>query len=487
MPNFCMTLSYDGTRYNGWQRQGNTPDTIQGRLEAVLSDLLDQPVEVAGSGRTDAGVHARMQTASFRARTDLPAPELLRQLRARLPGDIGVLTLTEAAPRFHARLSCRSKTYVYRVWNSETPNVFERRYVYALAQPLDTAAMQRAAALLCGTHDYTSFCANRRMKKSAVRTVNAITVERLGEEVRLTFSGDGFLYHMVRILTGTLLEVGLGQRDADTMPAILAARDRSAAGPTAPARGLILWETRYAHTPRSRRGETRMKEECLICGAPLEYLETDVQMQCEICRKKELAKTRCVNGHYVCSDCHMQGLDSIVELCLRETACDPIAIVERMMALPSCHMHGPEHHVMVGAALLTAYHNAGGDIALSDALMEMLRRGKSVPGGACGFWGACGAGISTGMFVSIISRSTPLTDEPFALSHKMTAAALGQIGEIGGPRCCKRDSFLSILTAIDFVKEHFGIALQKPEVVCRYAAQNNQCIGKRCPFSAANH
>ena len=257
MPNFCMTLSYDGTRYNGWQRQGNTPDTIQGRLEAVLSDLLDQPVEVAGSGRTDAGVHARMQTASFRARTDLPAPELLRQLRARLPGDIGVLTLEETAPRFHARLSCRSKTYVYRVWNSETPNVFERRYVYALAQPLDTAAMQRAAALLCGTHDYTSFCANRRMTKSAVRTVDAITVERLGEEVRLTFSGDGFLYHMVRILTGTLLEVGLGQRDANTMPAILDAHDRSAAGPTAPARGLILWETRYAHTHRKTGKEKR--------------------------------------------------------------------------------------------------------------------------------------------------------------------------------------------------------------------------------------
>lgn len=186
-----------------------------------------------------------MQTASFRAKTDLPAPELLRRLRAQLPGDIGVLTLTEAGPRFHARLSCRGKTYVYRVWNSDTPNVFERRYVYALPQPLDTAAMQHAAALLCGRHDYTSFCANRHMKKSAVRTVDAITVERLGEEVRLTFSGDGFLYHMVRILTGTLLEVGLGQRDADTMADILAARDRAAAGPTAPARGLILWETRY--------------------------------------------------------------------------------------------------------------------------------------------------------------------------------------------------------------------------------------------------
>ena len=107
MPNFCMTLSYDGTRYNGWQRQGNTPDTVQGRLETALSALLEQPVEVAGSGRTDAGVHARMQTASFRAKTDLPAPELLRRLRAQLPGDIGVLTLAEAEPRFHARLSCR--------------------------------------------------------------------------------------------------------------------------------------------------------------------------------------------------------------------------------------------------------------------------------------------------------------------------------------------------------------------------------------------
>ena len=379
----------------------------------------------------------------FARKPTCTAPELLRQLRARLPGDIGVLTLEETAPRFHARLSCRGKTYVYRVWNSETPNVFERRYVCALPQPLDTAAMQRAAALLCGRHDYTSFCANRRIEKNppCARSMPS-PLSGWGEEVRLTFSGDGFLYHMVRILTGTLLEVGLGQRDADTMPAILAARDRSAAGAdSARPRADPVGDALCAHTPRSRRGETRMKEECLICGAPLEYLETDVQMQCEICRKKELAKTRCINGHYVCSDCHMQGLDSIVELCLRETACDPIAIVERMMALPSCHMHGPEHHVMVGAALLTAYHNAGGDIALSDALMEMLRRGKSVPGGACGFWGACGAGISTGMFVSIISRSTPLTDEPFALSHKMTAAALGQIGEIGGPRCCKRDSF----------------------------------------------
>ena len=132
---------------------------------------------------------------------------------------------------------------------------------------------------------------------------------------------------------------------------------------------------------------------------------------------------------------------------------------------------------------MTAYRNAGGDIELSSALVEMMNRGKSVPGGACGFWGACGAGISTGMFVSILSKSTPLTWEPFGLSHQMTSAALGRIGAVGGPRCCKRDSFLSILTAIDFVEEHFGIKMEKSEPVCNCSEQNNQCIGKRCPFS----
>lgn len=138
---------------------------------------------------------------------------------------------------------------------------------------------------------------------------------------------------------------------------------------------------------------------------------------------------------------------------------------------------------MVGAALLVAYKNAGGDIELHQAPAEMMNRGKSVPGGACGFWGACGAGISTGMFVSIISNSTPLAVEPFALSHLMTSKALEQIGRVGGPRCCKRDSFLSILAAVDFVWQHFQIHMERPEVVCSYAAQNNQCIGKRCPFS----
>lgn len=148
-------------------------------------------------------------------------------------------------------------------------------------------------------------------------------------------------------------------------------------------------------------------------------------------------------------------------------------------------MHGPEHHVMVGAALLTAYRNAGGNIDLGRALGEMMSRGRSVPGGACGFWGACGAGISAGMFVSIISGSTPLAQEPWGLSNRMTSYALDAIGRVGGPRCCKRDSFLSILAAIDFVKEHFSIEMEKPRIRCTHFAKNNQCIGNRCPFSKA--
>ncbi|EOS77030.1 MAG: DUF5714 domain-containing protein [Lachnospiraceae bacterium] len=226
-----------------------------------------------------------------------------------------------------------------------------------------------------------------------------------------------------------------------------------------------------------------MKKECLICEAPLVYLESDKIMVCTVCHKKENSKTRCVNGHYVCNECHTKGMDVIIGFCMSETSKSPVWIIKQLMEQSFCHMHGPEHHVMVGAALLTAYKNAGGDIELHQALIEMMNRGKSVPGGACGFWGACGAGISTGMFVSIISNSTPLTVEPFALSHLMTSKALEQIGMAGGPRCCKRDSFLSILAAIDFVQQHFQISMEKTEIVCGYSAQNNQCIGKQCPFS----
>ena len=228
-----------------------------------------------------------------------------------------------------------------------------------------------------------------------------------------------------------------------------------------------------------------MREECLICGAPLEYLAADELMECALCHRKEPSKTRCREGHYVCSECHTAGMDALIGVCLRETSKDPVEIVTRLMDQPFCHMHGPEHHVMVGCALLTAYKNAGGQADLPAALTEMVSRGRSVPGGACGFWGACGAGLSAGMFVSIISRSTPLAVEPFAWSHQMTAAALGEIGRTGGPRCCKRDSYLSISAAADFVQERFGIKMERSPIACRYSRQNNQCIGVRCPFFRA--
>ena len=162
-------------------------------------------------------------------------------------------------------------------------------------------------------------------------------------------------------------------------------------------------------------------------------------------------------------------------------------MIRKMMDMPFCHMHGPEHHVMVGAALLTAYKNAGGQLNLADALQEMYRRGKQVPGGACGFWGACGAGISAGQFISIATGSTPLAKEPWGLSNRMTAKALESIGMVGGPRCCKRDSFLAILSAIDFAREHLGVEMERNPPVCAYSKQNNQCIGSRCPFSEGNH
>ncbi len=225
-----------------------------------------------------------------------------------------------------------------------------------------------------------------------------------------------------------------------------------------------------------------MKDECLICGAPLKYLENEIQMECALCHKKESTKTACTNGHYVCDECHTSGIDTVIGICLKSNSKNPIEILKKLMAQPFCHMHGPEHHIMVGSALLTAYKNSGGEIDLHKALVEMQSRGKKVPGGVCGFWGACGAGISSGMFVSIVTGSTPLANEAWGLSNLMTSSALNAIGKVGGPRCCKRDSYLAITEAVKFVKEKLGVEMQLGEIKCTHSAQNNQCIGERCPF-----
>ncbi len=225
-----------------------------------------------------------------------------------------------------------------------------------------------------------------------------------------------------------------------------------------------------------------MNEECLICKAPLKYLDTDEVMECELCHKKQSSKTRCINGHYVCDECHTSGMDAIISICFNSKSVNPIEIMEKMMCMPSCHMHGPEHHTMVGSALLTAYKNAGGDIDLKTALYEMQKRGKQVPGGACGFWGACGSGVSTGMYIAIALKSTPLTKETWGLSNQMTARALEAIGKNGGPRCCKRDSYLAIIEAIKFTNEKLGVKMESSQVTCSRSHMNNQCIAEECPF-----
>ena len=245
MQNYKLTLCYDGAKYKGWQRQGNTDNTIQAKLETLLSRLLGSPVEVSGSGRTDAGVHAYCQVCSFRADTEMSAEDILSALRRYLPEDIGAMSLTKAAPDFHARLSCREKSYLYRIWNSDLPNVFSRRYTYTFPDALNISEMRRAAALMLGRHDFTSFCANKHMKKSAVRELRSIEIYRHEEELRILLTGDGFLYNMVRIIVGTLIEVGIGARSADSIPDILQSKDRTQAGFTAPAQGLALYEVKY--------------------------------------------------------------------------------------------------------------------------------------------------------------------------------------------------------------------------------------------------
>lgn len=245
MQNYKLLIQYEGTRYKGWQSQISTDQTIQGKLTHILERMTGEPVDLNGSGRTDAGVHARCQVANVKLRDGFSPREILEYLNEYLPEDIAVQDVIPVDMRFHSRLNAVEKTYVYRIWNSPVPDVFERRYVSVVEEKLDLEAMKKAAALLIGTHDFQSFCTKKKTKKSTVRTVTEIRIEKIGREVRLTYTGDGFLYHMVRILTGTLIEVGLHQRKPEEMPSILAALSREKAGALAPAQGLTLWDVRY--------------------------------------------------------------------------------------------------------------------------------------------------------------------------------------------------------------------------------------------------
>ena len=244
MRNIRLDICYDGTRYNGWQRQTSHDNTIQGKLETALSRILGEPIEISASGRTDTGVHARGQVANFHTDAAMSCAELLAELRKYLPEDIGIYSCREVSPRFHARLNALEKTYQYRLWNSDWPCVFDRRFVAVMEEELDVERMNEAAQLLLGTHDFSAFCANKKMKKSTVRTIKSFTVQRVGEEIRFTVTGNGFLHNMVRILVGTLVEVGRGEREMDSIPELFGGK-REDAGFLAPGKGLCLMEVRY--------------------------------------------------------------------------------------------------------------------------------------------------------------------------------------------------------------------------------------------------
>ena len=244
MRNLRLDICYDGTRYRGWQRLQGQENTIQGKLEQTLSRILGEDIEISGSGRTDAGAHALHQIANFHCESTMPCEQILSELRRYLPEDIGIYSCQEASERFHARLNCKDKTYRYRVWNSDKPAVFDRRFVYCMPEKLDLKAMQKAAAHFVGEHDFSAFCANKKMKKSTVRRIDLVEINAVGEELVFTFTGNGFLYNMVRIMVGTLLEVGMGQRDPDSIPELFGAK-REEAGRLVSAQGLCLMEVTY--------------------------------------------------------------------------------------------------------------------------------------------------------------------------------------------------------------------------------------------------
>ena len=244
MQNYKLTIAYDGTRFFGWEHQPDQ-DTIQGKLENVLSELCGVPVEVIGAGRTDAGVHARAMVANAFLDTDKTPEEIRDYCNRYLPDAIAVREVRPCSERFHARYKATGKTYRYTCFDGDVKPVFDRRYVTVVPYKLDVERMRRAAEYLTGEHDFMSFCGNPRMKKSTVRLVDSIVIARQRDRVTFTFHGTGFLQNMVRIMVGTLLEVGRGYWPPEEVAAILESRDRKRAGPTAPPEGLCLMKVDY--------------------------------------------------------------------------------------------------------------------------------------------------------------------------------------------------------------------------------------------------
>ena len=244
MKNFKITVQYDGTKYNGWQRQGNTANTIQERFENVLAKMCGKSVEIFASGRTDAGVHADEQTANFKCDTDMTEEQISDYINKYLPSDVRVTSLTEADMRFHSRLNAVSKTYEYTI-ATQKPDVFIRKYVFFADKKPDIQKMRSAAKLLEGSHDFKGFSSLGKTKKSTVRTVNFIEITEENELVKIRINANGFLYNMVRIISGTLFDIGIGKLDVSAIEEVFESKERTKAGTTLPASGLRLVKVYY--------------------------------------------------------------------------------------------------------------------------------------------------------------------------------------------------------------------------------------------------
>lgn len=247
MKNYRFLVQYDGSRYYGWEHQKDQELTIQGKIENVLKEMVGTSVEVIGAGRTDAGVHAKGMVCNAHMDTTLSEKEIYAYMNHYLPDDIGVKEVKIVSDRFHSRYNAMGKTYCYTMYLGDFKPVFNRKYVFIPDKPLNVAAMKEAASYLVGEHDFRSFCGNPKMKKSTVRVVDRIDVDLSGSYLNITYHGKGFLQYMCRILTGTLLEVGMGERDPHSMEALLEARDRRLAGITADPKGLCLMKVDYAN------------------------------------------------------------------------------------------------------------------------------------------------------------------------------------------------------------------------------------------------
>lgn len=223
---------------------------------------------------------------------------------------------------------------------------------------------------------------------------------------------------------------------------------------------------------------------CLVCGALLDYFETAQDVTCHICGKHDTGHSICTEGHYVCDTCHREGgVSWVMDYCARTTSKNPIEIAMAMMDDKSIFPNGPEHHTLVGASLLAAYRNAGGEIDLDAALEELKKRSLQVPGGTCGFWGTCGAATSAGQFWSIVSGSTPMARDAWAETQRLTSRILGRLADLGGPRCCKRTGFTAILESAAYARELHGIEMELPDhVTCRYFRRNKECLKTACPY-----